>query len=90
MSLGPLPYKAKVAQANQDQSTGMLLNITVQDNGGTVRSVTQYDFSNRSFQNGADIQGLLNAMETAILQQFFIDAADLPTALDTVSVSLGG
>lgn len=90
MSLGPLPYKAKVSQAQTDQGTGMQLVITVLDGSAAVRSTQFYDFSNRSFQSATDVAALVAAMHNAIAQQFLIDAPDLPTALDTITVTMGG
>jgi hypothetical protein len=91
MPLGPLPYKAKVSQAVQDvQGSGMLLTITITDNSSVIRGTTTFDFSNRSFQNAADMEFLMRAMQTAVAQQFFLDASDFPTALNTLSITMGG
>lgn len=90
MSLGPLPYKAKVTSVSPGVSGDSVLQISVLDAGSTVRNQTSYLFPATTLQDSTAVRQLLDAMLDVTVQQFLADAGDFTTALTSVSVAVGG
>jgi hypothetical protein len=90
MPLGPFPYKAKVTDATPTASGDTTLHITVFDNSGTVRSVSQYTLQSQTLQDSTAVRQLLDVMLDLAVQQFLADAGDFITAITSVSVNVGG
>jgi len=90
MSLGPLPYKAKVTDATLSASGHTILHITVFDNGAGVRSVSQYLLPAQTLLDSSAVRQLVETMQDLAVAQFLLDAGDFIAAIQTVSVSVGG
>lgn len=90
MSLGPLPYKAKVTDATLSASGDTTLHITVFDNSAAVRSVSQYLLPAQTLLDSVAVRQLVEVMQDLAVQQFLLDAGDFVAAIQTVSVSVGG
>ncbi len=90
MSLGTLPYKAKISQANPDIDQGRTLLIQVFDGSSNFRGSVQVDVQDPTLQNINDVTNIVHSMQAAIIQQLIADAGDVGVGLQALSLQMGG